>query len=128
MLLELQRPVSVRVDTFGTSKVNETDIENAVTENFKLTPNGIIEFLGLRNPIYRKTSYHGHFGRNDVSWEMVDENKKQILRNLNKMADEKEKILLYDAIDSSILKSIPNPSKEPYEIKVKVLMSLHFLV
>ena len=36
------------------------------------------------------------------------------------MADEKEKILLYDAIDSSILKSIPNPSKEPYEIKVKV--------
>ena len=36
------------------------------------------------------------------------------------MADEKEKVLLYDAIDSSILKSIPNPSKEPYEIKVKV--------
>ena len=36
------------------------------------------------------------------------------------MADEKEKILLYDAIDKSILKSIPNPSKEPYEIKVKV--------
>ena len=42
------------------------------------------------------------------------------MRNLNKMADEKEKVLLYDAIDSSILKSIPNPSKEPYEIKVKV--------
>ena len=75
-------PVSVRVDTFGTSNVNETDIENAVTENFKLTPNGIIEFLGLRNPIYRKTSYHGHFGRNDVSWEMVDENKKQIFAEL----------------------------------------------
>ena len=70
-------PVSVRVDTFGTSNVNETDIENAVTENFNLTPNGIIEFLGLRKPIYRKTSYHGHFGRNDVSWEMVDENKKE---------------------------------------------------
>ena len=53
---------------------------------------------------------------------MVDENKKKIFGNLNKMADEKEKILLYDAIDSSILKSIPNPSKrEPYEIKVKVL-------
>ena len=41
------------------------------------------------------------------------------------MSDEKEKILLYDAIDSSILKSIPNPSKEPYEIKVN---RLHFLV
>ena len=77
-------PVSVRVDTFGTSKVNETDIENAVTENFKLTPNGIIEFLGLRNPIYRKTSYHGHFGRNDVSWELVDETKKQIFAELPK--------------------------------------------
>ena len=75
-------PVSVRVDTFGTSKVNEIDIENAVTENFNLTPNGIIEFLGLRNPIYRKTSYHGHFGRNDVSWEMVDINKKQIFIDL----------------------------------------------
>ena len=75
-------PVSVRVDTFGTSNVNETDIENAVTENFNLTPNGIIEFLGLRKPIYRKTSYHGHFGRNDVSWEMVDENKKKIFAEL----------------------------------------------
>ena len=75
-------PVSVRVDTFGTSKVAETNIENAVTENFNLTPNGIIEFLGLRKPIYRKTSYHGHFGRNDVSWEMIDENKKQIFAEL----------------------------------------------
>jgi S-adenosylmethionine synthetase len=76
------KPVSVRVDTFGTSKVAETNIENAVTQNFNLTPNGIIEFLGLRKPIYRKTSYHGHFGRNDVSWEMVDENKKQIFAEL----------------------------------------------
>lgn len=77
-------PVSVRVDTFGTSKVAETNIENAVTQNFDLTPNGIIEFLGLRKPIYRKTSYHGHFGRNDVSWEMIDDNKKQIFAELPK--------------------------------------------
>ena len=76
------KPVSVRVDTFQTSKIAETNIENAVTQNFDLTPNGIIEFLGLRKPIYRKTSYHGHFGRNDVSWEMVDENKKQIFAEL----------------------------------------------
>ena len=62
--------------------MNETDIENAVTENFKLTPNGIIESLGLRNPIYRKL-YHGHFGRNDVSWELVDE-AKQIFAELPK--------------------------------------------
>ena len=77
-------PVSVRVDTFGTSKVAETHIENAVTQNFNLTPNGIIEFLGLRKPIYRKTSYHGHFGRNDVSWEIIDDNKKQIFAELPK--------------------------------------------
>ena len=75
-------PVSVRVDTFGTNQVAESNIENAVTENFDLTPSGIIEFLGLRQPIYRKTSYHGHFGRNDVSWEMVDESKKQIFAEL----------------------------------------------
>ena len=77
-------PVSVRVDTFQTSKVAETNIENAVTGNFDLTPNGIIEFLGLRKPIYRKTSYHGHFGRNDVSWEIIDDNKKQIFAELPK--------------------------------------------
>ena len=58
--------------------------ENAVTENFKLTPTGIIESLGLKKPIYRKTSYHGHFGRNDVSWELVDEAKKQIFAELSK--------------------------------------------
>jgi S-adenosylmethionine synthetase len=75
-------PVSVRVDTFGTSKVAETNIENAVLENFDLTPDGIINYLDLRKPIYRKTSYHGHFGRNDVSWEMVDENKKQIFEQI----------------------------------------------
>jgi len=78
------KPVSVRVDTFGTSRIAETNIENAVTDNFDLTPNGIIEFLGLRKPIYRKTSYHGHFGRNDVSWEIIDDNKKQIFAELPK--------------------------------------------
>jgi len=78
------KPVSVRVDTFQTSKVAETNIENAVLENFDLTPEGIINYLDLRKPIYRKTSYHGHFGRNDVSWEIIDDNKKQIFAELPK--------------------------------------------
>ena len=78
------KPVSVRIDTFGTSKIAETNIENAVLENFDLTPDGIINYLDLRKPIYRKTSYHGHFGRNDVSWEIIDDNKKQIFAELPK--------------------------------------------
>jgi S-adenosylmethionine synthetase len=76
------KPVSVRIDTFQTNKVAETNIENAVLENFDLTPDGIINYLDLRKPIYRKTSYHGHFGRNDVSWENINEDKKQIFAEL----------------------------------------------
>ena len=75
-------PVSVRVDTFGTNRVAETNIENAVLENFDLTPNGIIKYLDLKKPIYRKTSYHGHFGRNDVSWEMISDEKTTIFEEL----------------------------------------------
>lgn len=75
-------PVSVRIDTLGTSKIAETNIENAVLKNFDLTPDGIINYLDLRKPIYRKTSYHGHFGRNDVSWENINEDKKQIFAEL----------------------------------------------
>ena len=80
--------------------MNETDIENAVTENFKLTPNGIIEFLGLR-PIYRKTSYHGHFGRNDVSWELVDETKKQFFAELPKTNKKTVTQIDVDVVDLS---------------------------
>jgi S-adenosylmethionine synthetase len=67
-------PVSVRVDTFGTSKVAEDKISQIVRENFQLTPRGIIESLKLRRPIYRKTTNYGHFGRNEpeFSWEATD--------------------------------------------------------
>jgi S-adenosylmethionine synthetase len=78
-------PVSVRVDTMGTSTVDESLIENAVKKNFKLTPSGIIKYLDLRKPIYRKTSYGGHFGRNDVSWEKVRDGKKKKFANLPKL-------------------------------------------
>jgi len=67
-------PTSVLVETFGTSKVSESKIEEAVKKVFKLTPRGIRETLQLRRPIYRKTAAHGHFGRNDkdFTWEMTD--------------------------------------------------------
>ena len=57
------QPTSVRVDTFGTGVVDEEVLAKAVREVFKLTPRGIIESLGLKNPIFRPTARHGHFGR-----------------------------------------------------------------
>ncbi|MCA8988757.1 MAG: methionine adenosyltransferase [Planctomycetaceae bacterium] len=67
-------PVSVHVDTFGTGKVDEEKISRAVQEIFPLTPRGIIETLDLRRPIFRKTAWGGHFGRNDpdFKWETTD--------------------------------------------------------
>ncbi|HEX4425017.1 MAG TPA: methionine adenosyltransferase [Terriglobales bacterium] len=67
-------PVSVRVDTFGTGKVETTVIQDLVRAHFKLTPKGIIDSLNLRRPIYCKTAAFGHFGRNDpdFTWEATD--------------------------------------------------------
>jgi S-adenosylmethionine synthetase len=56
-------PTSVYVDTFGTNKVDEKKISEAVRQVFQLTPRGIIDSLSLRNPIYSPTARHGHFGR-----------------------------------------------------------------
>ncbi|CAN5722297.1 methionine adenosyltransferase [soil metagenome] len=65
-------PVSVRVDTHGTGKVDEDKLAEAVRKNFELTPKGIIETLDLRRPIYKKTAAFGHFGRDGFSWEKTD--------------------------------------------------------
>ena len=65
-------PVSVRVDTHGTGKVDEDKLADAVRKNFELTPKGIIETLDLRRPIYKKTAAFGHFGRDEFSWEKTD--------------------------------------------------------
>ena len=65
-------PVSVLVQTFGTSKVDEKVIENAVNKVFDLKPAGIIKTLDLLKPIYQKTASYGHFGRDDFSWEKTD--------------------------------------------------------
>jgi len=67
-------PVSIRVDAFGTSPHDEALLVRLVRKHFDLTPRGIIDSLGLRRPIYRATSYHGHFGREDAGfpWERTD--------------------------------------------------------
>ncbi len=67
-------PVSVLVDTFGTSKVDPATISDLVRAHFKLTPKGIIDSLNLRRPIYCKTAAYGHFGRSDpdFTWESTD--------------------------------------------------------
>ena len=73
-------PVSVLVDTFGTGKLPQTEIENLVREHFKLTPKGIIESLNLRRPIYKKTAAYGHFGRNEKEFTWEATNKAAALR------------------------------------------------
>jgi len=65
-------PISIMVDTFGTSKVGEDRIEKAVGKVFDLSPAGIIKTLDLRRPIYQKTAAYGHFGRTEFSWEKTD--------------------------------------------------------
>ncbi|WP_143027159.1 methionine adenosyltransferase [Rhodospira trueperi] len=66
------RPVSVRVDTFGTGAIPEARIEALVRDHFDLRPKGIIAMLDLLRPIYRPTASNGHFGRPDVPWEKTD--------------------------------------------------------
>jgi S-adenosylmethionine synthetase len=67
-------PVSIMADTMGTGKVDEDKLVDAVREIFPLTPKGIIEYLNLRRPIYKKTAAYGHFGRTEpeFSWEKTD--------------------------------------------------------
>ena len=65
-------PVSVMVETFGTGKVPEEKIEDAVEKVFDLSPAGIIESLDLKKPIYLDTSVYGHFGRDQFTWEQID--------------------------------------------------------
>ena len=63
------KPLSVRVDTFGTAKVSEDAISAAIDQVFDLTPAGIIGALGLKAPIFLQTAAHGHFGRPGFPWE-----------------------------------------------------------
>ncbi len=76
----IAHPVSVMVDTFGTSKIAEDKIKDMIRDVFNLTPKGMIRSLNLLRPIYRKTASYGHFGRTEeeFTWEKTD--KAEILK------------------------------------------------
>lgn len=79
-------PVSICVDTFGTGRLSDGEIETLIKSVFNLTPSGIIETLDLKRPIYRNTARFGHFGRDDLSLSWENCNKVDTLKskaNLN---------------------------------------------
>ena len=73
-------PVSLLINTLGTGKIPEEKIIELIGKNFDLTPGGIIEYLNLRRPIYRKTAVYGHFGRNEEGFTWENTNKAELLR------------------------------------------------
>jgi S-adenosylmethionine synthetase len=70
----MARPLSVNINTFGTSKHTDAAVLELVEKHFDLRPAAIIERLHLRSPIYKQTAAYGHFGRPDLSlpWEQTD--------------------------------------------------------
>jgi S-adenosylmethionine synthetase len=70
----LPDPVSVMVNTFGTSRIDDELIEGRVRDSFEMKPADIIRILNLKRPIYKKTAAYGHFGRNEpeFTWERID--------------------------------------------------------
>jgi len=64
-------PVSVMIDTNGTGKQSDEELEALVRGNFKLTPKGIIDSLDLKRPIYAPTAAYGHFGKPGLPWEQI---------------------------------------------------------
>jgi S-adenosylmethionine synthetase len=73
-------PISIMVETFGTGRIPDADIEALISKHFDLRPGAIIRDLKLRRPIYKATAAYGHFGRTDIDapWEVTD--KAEILR------------------------------------------------
>ena len=67
-------PTSISVDTFGTGKASNKEIENLIREHFDLRPKGLIDMLDLKRAIYQQTASYGHFGRTEdsISWEKTD--------------------------------------------------------
>jgi S-adenosylmethionine synthetase len=67
-------PLSIRVDTFGTGKLNDDAIVGLIRKHWNLKPAGIVATYKLKRPIYRKTAAYGHFGRElpEFTWENLD--------------------------------------------------------
>ena len=62
------------INTFGTNKISENEIEKLVNKHFDMRPAEIVKHLDLKKPIYKKTAAYGHFGRNEpeFKWEITD--------------------------------------------------------
>ena len=67
----MKEPLSIYINTFGTGVKSDEEIVSLIKEKFDLTPAGIINYLDLKKPIYRKTTNYGHFGKDDLSWEKI---------------------------------------------------------
>ncbi|MDD3304450.1 MAG: methionine adenosyltransferase [Clostridia bacterium] len=67
----MEKPLSLYINTFGTANIPEEDIISIIQNNFDLTPNSIINYLNLKQPIYTKTTNYGHFGKDNLSYEKI---------------------------------------------------------
>ena len=67
----VKEPLSIYINTFETGKISDEEIIKIIKEKFDLTPNGIINYLNLRKPIYSKTTNYGHFGKEELEWEKI---------------------------------------------------------
>lgn len=67
----MKDPLSIYVNTFNTGSKTDAELAELIRKKFDLTPNGIIEYLDLRKPIYTKTTNYGHFGKEDLAWEKI---------------------------------------------------------
>ena len=76
------QPVSIMVDTFGTGRISDSELEKWLVKNVDFRPGTIIETLKLRRPIYEKTAAYGHFGQDAFPWERLDGDMIQLLRTL----------------------------------------------
>jgi len=76
----VSNPLSVFVNTYGTGRIKDSRIVELVKKHFPLTPGGIIKYLDLRRPIYKKTACYGHFGREDPDFTWEQTNKAELLR------------------------------------------------
>ena len=67
----MKEPLSICINTFGTATIPENEIIGLIRNKFDLTPEGIIRYLDLKQPIYEKTTNYGHFGKKDLPWEQI---------------------------------------------------------
>ena len=72
-VIGVAKPISIFVDTYGTNTIPEEEIIEKIKNKFDLTPRGILNYLGLKAPIYRKTTNYGHFGKKGLPWEKIIE-------------------------------------------------------